>query len=78
MVFASEEGVSAERRERVMVAAKKLGYRPNQWARSLRSGTGNLVSILVADLHNPLFTEVADMVRKNLAEQGIYCIVATV
>ena len=77
MVFASEEGVSAERRERVMVAAKKLGYRPNQWARSLRSGTGNLVSILVADLHNPLFTEVADMVRKNLAEQGIYCIVAT-
>lgn len=76
MVFASEDGVSPERRERVLAAAKKLGYRPNQWARSLRSGTGNIVSIIVADLHNPLFTEVADMVRQNLAEQGIYCVVA--
>lgn len=76
MVFASQEGVSSERRERVLAAAKKLGYRPNQWARSLRSGTGNMVAILVADLHNPLFTEVADMVRQNLADQGVYCVVA--
>jgi DNA-binding LacI/PurR family transcriptional regulator len=76
MVFASEEGVSPERRERVLAAAKELGYRPNQWARSLRSGTGNMVSIIVADLHNPLFTEAADMVRQNLAQQGVYCVVA--
>lgn len=77
MVFASEDGVSPERRVKVIEAAKALGYRPNQMARSLRSGTGNIVSILVADLHNPLFTEVADLIRKNLGEQGIYCIVAT-
>ena len=38
MVFSSEAGVSADRRDKVLAAAKKLGYTPNQWARSLRSG----------------------------------------
>lgn len=77
MVFASEDGVSKERREKVLSAARKLGYSPNQWARSLRSGSGQFVAILVADLHNPLFTEVADLVRKQLSEEGIFSFVST-
>lgn len=77
MVFASDAGVSQERREKVLAAARKLGYSPNQWARSLRAGSGQFVAILVADLHNPLFTEVADLVRKQLSEKGIFSFVST-
>ncbi|WP_296633191.1 LacI family DNA-binding transcriptional regulator [Rhodoluna sp.] len=70
MVFSSDEGVSQARRDKVMAAAKKLGFTPNVWARSLSSGLSNFIAILVVDLHNPLFTEVADHARKALLERG--------
>lgn len=70
MVFSSDEGVSPERRERVLDAAKKLGFTPNPWARSLATGAGDFVAIVVVDLHNPLFTEIADEARKALLERG--------
>lgn len=70
LVFSSGEGVSPERRERVMAAAKKLGFTPNPWARSLATGSGDFMAIVVVDLHNPLFTEIADEARKELLERG--------
>lgn len=70
LVFSSAEGVSPDRRERVMDAAKKLGFTPNPWARSLATGSGNFMAIVVVDLHNPLFTEIADEARKELLERG--------
>ncbi|MEY4262982.1 MAG: hypothetical protein RLY88_690 [Actinomycetota bacterium] len=70
LVFSSTEGVSQDRRDRVMAAAKKLGFTPNVWARSLSSGQSNFIAILVVDLHNPLFTEVADEARRALLDRG--------
>lgn len=70
LVFSSDAGVSEEKRDRVLAAAKKLGFTPNLWARSLSSGQSNFIAILVVDLHNPLFTEVADEARKALAARG--------
>lgn len=70
LVYSSDEGVSPERREKVLAAAAKLGFTPNPWARSLATGAGNFVAIVVIDLHNPLFTEMADIARNALAERG--------
>lgn len=70
LVYSSEDGVSPDRRERVLAAAKKLGFTPNPWARSLATGAGNFMAIVVVDLHNPLFTEIADQARKALLERG--------
>ena len=70
LVFSSEDGVSPERRDRVLAAAKKLGFTPNPWARSLATGSGDFMAIVVVDLHNPLFTEIADEARKELLERG--------
>ena len=70
VVFSSPDDVSEARRERVLQAASELGYTPNAWARSLRSTSGGFVGIIVADFHNPLFTEVADEARKALSARG--------
>ena len=70
LVFSRAEGVSEDKRTRVMDAAKKLGFTPNVWARSLATGSGTFVGILVVDLHNPLFTEIADLARRALLERG--------
>ncbi|WP_172956029.1 LacI family DNA-binding transcriptional regulator [Rhodoluna limnophila] len=76
LVFAGETGVSQERRDKVLAAAKKLGFTPNLWARSLSSGSANFVAMIVADLHNPLFTEIADFTRQALLEKGINTVMA--
>lgn len=77
MVFSSPDGVSTARREAVRAAAAELGYTPNAWARSLRSRSGGFVGIIVADFHNPLFTEIADFARQELSRAGVFSFVAT-
>lgn len=76
-VFKSESGVSAKRRELVLKAAQELGYTPNAWASALRSGNNGFIGIVIADFHNPLFTEFADLTRQAFANKGIFCFFAT-
>ena len=76
-VFKSEIGVSKKRRELVMHAANELGYVPNTWASALRSKNNGFIGIIIADFHNPLFTEFADLARQAFADKGIFCFFAT-
>ena len=56
--LAMSDLVSPGTRQRVQVAAERLGYRPNRAARGLITGkTGNL-GLLVPDLANPFFSSV--------------------
>ena len=77
LVFKSDTGVSQKRRDIVLKAAQELGYTPNAFASALRSGNNGFVGIVVADFHNPLFTEFADLARQAFAAKGIFCSIAT-
>ncbi len=54
---------------RVLELARKLGYRPNPLARALRTHTSHSIGLVVPDIGNPFFAEiassVADAARKN-------------
>ncbi len=76
-VFKSDTGVSQKRRDLVLKAAQELGYTPNAWASALRSGNNGFIGIVIADFHNPLFTEFADLARQAFADKGIFCFFAT-
>ncbi len=52
-------GVSAETRSRVRQAARELGYQPDLRARSLRTSRTHNVGLVVPDVMNPFFSEVA-------------------
>jgi DNA-binding LacI/PurR family transcriptional regulator len=52
--------VGPERRERVLAAARDLGYRPNVLARNLRRQRAETIAGIVSDIENPHF---AAMVR---------------
>ena len=52
-------GVRASTREKVRRVAEALNYRPNSIARGLVTGRSNTIALLVSDIRNPYFAEVA-------------------
>ncbi|MEZ2390362.1 LacI family DNA-binding transcriptional regulator [bacterium RCC_150] len=61
------EQVSDEKKTRVLAAIEQLGFVRNESARSLRSGSTTSLGMLVLDVRNPFFTDVA-MGAENVAE----------
>jgi LacI family transcriptional regulator len=62
--------ISAATRDRVADAAKRLGYRPNLLARSLRTRRTMTVALLVSDIANPWFGQIASLVEQSLHRHG--------
>src|SRR5438270_2693380 len=54
-----EYGVHPETREHVIAVANRLNYRPNRVARGLVTGRSNSLALIVSDIRNPFFAEVA-------------------
>ena len=54
-----EYGVHPETREHVLAVASRLKYRPNRVARGLVTGRSNTLALIISDIRNPFFAEVA-------------------
>ena len=52
-------GVSDELRERIRAIANELGYRPSLVAQGLKTGRARSIGLLLADITNPFYTEIA-------------------
>lgn len=62
--------VSEASRQKVLTAAKDLGYRVNKAARSLRTNRTDTIGLLVSDVRNPFFAELAYVIDRAAAEHG--------
>jgi LacI family transcriptional regulator len=61
--------------ERVNQAIKELGYRPNALARSMRRGETHTVGIILPDIANPFFGDLARWLEDELFEGGYSAII---
>lgn len=63
-------GISKKTQEKVLNKASELQYTPNLFARALRTGKSNLIGLLVADISNSFYSNIAKYLEKALAEKG--------
>lgn len=76
LVFQGANNVSDARRQAVLDAAERLGYRPNRIARNLAQGRSMTIGAVIDDLQNPFFTLVLDAVERQIDASGYQLMVA--
>jgi LacI family transcriptional regulator len=64
-------------RAQVLAAIKRLGYRPNAIAQSMRTAETKLIGCLVADLSNPLYSAIFKSAEAVLAAAGYTLLIAS-
>ncbi len=63
--------VSPATRERVLTAIEELGFIRNEAARQLRAGRSRTIGVVVLDIGNPFFTEIAAGVESAATAAGL-------
>ena len=59
-----------ETRDRILAAARKLNYLPNQVAQSLVSRETKTVGLILTSIVNPILAQAARAIERELAERG--------
>lgn len=65
------ERLSVAMQERILAAAKQLGYQPNPLARGLKGGPSGLIGMLVADICNPFSVAIMHGVEQACRQAGL-------
>lgn len=68
--FTAGASVAVETRERVLAAAKALGYRPNAIARSLNKGASRMIAVVLGYMENPFYPALLDRLAARLQQRG--------
>lgn len=69
--------VNPDTAERVLQVAKRLGYRRNNAAASLRSGRSHSIAVIVSDIANPFFAEICRNIENIAYKDGFTVIFAS-
>jgi len=69
--------VSSETSKRVLEVAARLNYKPNNSARALRSGKTGTVGVILSDIANPFFSEIARYLEDQAYNYGYNVIFAS-
>ncbi|HJP64174.1 MAG TPA: LacI family DNA-binding transcriptional regulator, partial [Mucilaginibacter sp.] len=73
---AKEKRISDEVVEKVLKFVKEVEYKPNSLAKSLRTGKSNTIGLMVEDISNHFFANIARLIEDKAYENGYkltYC-----
>ncbi|MGW5047298.1 LacI family DNA-binding transcriptional regulator [Streptomyces griseoluteus] len=74
-VLSGKRAVAPETRTAVEAAIAELGFVVNTAARSLRTGRSSLVALIVPDIANPFFAQLAATLQEELRGLGLHVVV---
>jgi LacI family transcriptional regulator len=69
-VLRDHPDIGEETRKRVLKRMKEVNYRPNYAARSLITGRTWTIGIVVPDLLDPFFAQIANVISTEVRKQG--------
>lgn len=72
-----EKRVGPEIVKKIKEVARKLNYKPNQIARSLRKGSTNTIGLIVADIANPFFGQLARIIEDEAGKHNYTVIIGS-
>ena len=75
-VFNNSDAVSKASKEKVMTAAKALGYTPNLAARSLMIKRTDTIGVVLPDMHGEFFSELVRGIDAGARERGLHMLVS--
>lgn len=73
---AKEKRISDGLTKRVLEHVQKVGYKPNELAKSLRTGKTKIIGLVIEDISNPFFANIARLIEAKAYSRGyriIYC-----
>src|ERR1700746_3393461 len=70
-VLNGRPNVGRDNRQKVLRAAKRLGYRPNRAAQAMPTGRPRAIGLVLPDLTNPFFPELAQAVENTARSLGL-------
>ena len=73
---AKEKRISEGLTKRVLDYVQKVGYKPNELAKSLRTGKTKIIGLVIEDISNPFFANIARFIEAKAYSRGyriIYC-----
>lgn len=72
----NDKNIRRETKEKVLEAAKELGYKPNPVATNLKFGHTNTVGVIVPEMVTPFASRVVNGIQEVLYSSGIKVIIA--
>ncbi len=73
---AKEKRISEGLTKRVLDHVQRVGYKPNELAKSLRTGKTKIIGLVIEDISNPFFANIARFIEAKAYSRGyriIYC-----
>ncbi|GEN22847.1 LacI family transcriptional regulator [Halomonas cupida] len=68
--FKHPDKVKSATRERILAAARELGYVPNAFASQLRSSQSRLIGVVIASIDNPFYSEAIKAISRDAKARG--------
>jgi LacI family transcriptional regulator len=71
-----EQRVSDEVVDKIKKYVEKVGYKPNTFAQGLRTGKSKIIGLMIEDISNPFFANVAKLIEDRAYQDGykiMYC-----
>lgn len=68
-----KHNVNPDTAKRILEIAERLNYQPNNAARSLRSGRTNTIGVILSDISNKFFADIARCIEDKLPSINILC-----
>ncbi|WP_080867528.1 LacI family DNA-binding transcriptional regulator [Agrobacterium tumefaciens] len=73
--FTEGASVSKKTRDKVMAAAKELGYQPSILPRILVTHRSHLVAIVIGGMYNPYYAQIFELFTRKFQEEGLQVLV---